>query len=446
MKRTDLKISRSLLSLLTVTAIFYTGSTSLSVSSEASENNNEAVKAYQLLSDEFLHSLNSVQAETFFNPPLDPPPFNKQWDTNNSEHYAHIKQFSRVAEDYRKRGHAVCESIASKYDQMLDKPFNKEESFKFDTELSRAMREAGAFVLPIRVYDGQIKVEYFNPEWKTSSSEFNGNSAFAKNLNDIPSNQRLSVQYEKAGKITVNPLMNENGGDYMDFRFVNEVAQKSGLVMGDYQLSFNFVRPYLFIFHEDPKDIQSETITFYIDLPYSVESNKFGEINKLKKVESKKNSNHSKPQCYVLSKTGLQIKQVENPVFQDGTKFLTNIGRLEPITDPLRVEYAEVKVPRPDGRTGLVKAPDYTIQENEISEPSLECWLGAMGLIEARKSCADTGYAKEFLALMNNTLCVSDKVQRIPQITYPMTIKPRNTGQDFYTTTAGGINNRCNDN
>jgi hypothetical protein len=250
------------------------------------------------------------------------------------------------------------------------------------------------------------------------------------------------VEFKEQGIIRVLGRAHDNGGDYRYFRKFDQFATEQGHIeLKSYDYDFDLVHMYLFVFEKDPSDLNQEIVFFYVNIPFSVSGGQ--KISMLYFQPSAANQ----VSCFTGSTSKVRLQAYANVKNRFDKDAASPLGEPEPLTIPLHSEYGVTHVPVSDKESGLVQNQDYEVYESAISEPSLFCWLNAMGFNggeDKSEECTNTGYAEEYMDMLNKNICVrTDDVSRASLLTYPYKAKP-SAGIPIYLRNVFTWDTRCN--
>jgi len=366
---------------------------------------------YEFITKDFEAALQSFKPETFFSADtvfscadvLFPEACEQQTELEKKR-----GEIARAVKSQRILTEQICAPLAQSYAAMLGTGLKGTKAYQFDNELTQAMRSAGAYALPLRIKQGYVTATYYYPDWDRDSHELGGSKAFAKRYYEAaPSHKTggINLSYKESGIFDVNsPFPYGSISGYLRIqKFHDYVMNEEKLKNIKFELTLDFMHGYLFILHEDPKDINRETIFLYVDIPYTVYSNKYGEVSKIIQTEKDPDIH-----CYARSVSDARERWIYDKSYIAGEKAVSRITDFEPLTVPIHPQ-------RFNGDSS------YEISGAEISEPSLQCWMKVFGDNSiADSECLGTGYEKEFIEILNTDICVGfDTVTRAPKRTFP---------------------------
>lgn len=307
---------------------------------------------------------------------------------------------------------SVCEPLKDAYIKIIGNGIRgTQDVYDFNNELIKVMRGAGAYPLPIRLMPGSsINAVYFKPGWEKMT--------LPQDYEEITKIQRL------AREKFLDPALKFDE-DGIKFNFEYETYQKQDvrtfldthifatndahLELRKFGYALNIIQPFLFVLKKNPADINQESIYLYLNFYFSIVGNEYSKIETLK-IPSAGKVNFN---CNVLSKTGLafRLSNLENQ------NVLPSVYPFEPLTIPLYVGYEG----GPKPFNGKKLRNPYEIKEEDVAEPSLKCWMLALGFFEGdTKHCLNTGYAIEFKNMLNSGICVkAESVEPFPSVSYP---------------------------
>ncbi len=403
-----------------------------------------SAEGYKFISEDFSKAINSVNAKAFFESPTPVLTDYEKNDSGLSEKVKNNTLVSRIASHYETIGENLCQPIAESYEKMMASGINGKDAYEFDKELVNVVREAGAYVLPLRIYEGEINAKYYNPNWDRNSNEQGGNRKFAESYFKLDPYERLpnSPEFKEQGEIEVTAGVSRNGGSYKKFQdFHLWVTEQNSFELKKLSYEFDFIHGYLFTFAQEPENLNQEIIHYYVDIPYTVIGKKLGDIERLEfKPDALK-----KVKCYTGSKSDVWLRASSNVKDRFLTDAASPMGEFEPLTIPLNPEYGMTQVPKSNTEKSLVKNDDYSVTENVIADPSLQCWMVAFGFASSENvTCTNTGYAEEFMSLLNKNICVRrDITEAASKLSYPYNVKP-SLGRPKYVTGVFTWDTRCN--
>ena len=316
---------------------------------------------------------------------------------------------------------------------MLNVPLKGSDSaYKFDAELLKVMRNAGAYVLPISSDRGRVDGTFIVKDAEKMKSEYFKSFDESEKLSNAP-------KYEPDNKV----LFVVGTGDYVRFNEFRDAIKRYDLQgLSKFDFDFKFVRSFLFVLG-DTASLNGERIYLYVELPYKINGTRFGEIDELQYVPGPNLGEQVK--CYAYSKTGLYYNGIiHKKKFIDRGMAIAPIFDLEPLSIPLHSQYSDDEVRRDDGQKGFRKNY-YKLEKSEISEQSLECWMLAVGFASGDiKKCQNSEYADEYLKMLNANICVwKDKTVEAPKIEYPLTVDAALHRADYMRLNLS-YSNRCN--
>ena len=396
---------------------------------------------YKFISAEFQDALHNVTIDYFLAPPKPEPKDLKLFYLEDKyEEYRNPKLAEAEAayEHYPKLGDKLCEPIAKAYEEMLKVPLKgTEAAYQFDSELLKVMRSSGAYALPISSGRGRVDGIFTVKEAEKLKQEYFKAFDEAEKLSN-------GLKYGPENKILFIVVSNEWGGDYAKYsEFQNAVGRYGFQGVSKFDFDFEFVRSFLFVLG-DTASLNGERIYFYVELPYKISGTRLGEIDQLQYVPGPDLGDHV--ECYTYSKTGLYYSGISSKKkFIDKGMADAPVLDLEPLSIPLHSEYARDEIRRNDGQKGFRKNY-YTLERSEVSEQSLECWMLAVGFSSGDiKKCQDSGYADEYLKMLNSNICVwKDRTVDAPKVEYPLTVDAALHRADYMRFNNLSYNNRCN--
>jgi len=145
------------------------------------ESNNRfdaEAKNYRFISRDFLYAIYGINLDAFFSKPLPELPKHKMSLTGEEKNKNLMFLYK---EHYEQLGNRLCDSINEAYKKMPSPVITRASSYEFDIELTKAMRNAGAYILPLRLNKGKIHASYHD-----------GSANFKNEYFNLPQHQRLS--------------------------------------------------------------------------------------------------------------------------------------------------------------------------------------------------------------------------------------------------------------
>lgn len=133
----------------------------------------------------------------------------------------------------------------------------------------------------------------------------------------------------------------------------------------------------------------------------------------------------NKVSCFTGSPASVWVNAAANRAGKFEMQAASPLREFEPVTIPLHPEYGEAKYPDENGK--LVKNTSYKVEASDIADPSLRCWLNAMGFLSdfTDKECNSSAYAEEYMLMLNKNICVRpNELTRAPLLSYPYDVKP----------------------
>lgn len=367
----------------------------------------DRAEGYQVLSKDFVAAIQNIKADYFFaaDPPQPKPaPYKTAQSLENEKYFLATKHFASLSEK-------LCSSVEENYARMLESGLTGKDARAFDEELTRAMREAGAYALPLRIEGGQVDAAYYNPNWdRNPGAKYGGNKEFNEDWRRL---WGTKLQH------SIAPTAYKEGG-ILEYSFnmwkgVRNIFHTFLITQKKFELRrFTFridvVHPYLFIFQKDPGDPEKESLFFYIDFPLAVSGDEFGKISHAGKTETE-----PQVRCNPTSVSrmrSLVLDSIESTDFKSSGKSIALITEVSPLIIPLPADYT---------RSSDAKY-EHDILPESVAEPSIECWMAAYGYLpgDHAAECTKTGYADEFMEMLNRDLCVGyDFVRPAPARAYP---------------------------
>lgn len=385
----------------------------------------------KLITEDFVSALEAVKPEAFFSSPLPehkeiPPQIGVS--TEELIRSNTILKTGLYAGHYQKIGDDLCKPINEAYIRMIGDGIDGKYAYAFDEELTRSMRRVGAYTLPILLLEKEetqenpapplVKATYYNPDWNRDATDLTrGHKIFAE-LYEATTPYTLDLFYQDKGRLGIE--IKQGKYDYLNFKqFYDLAVTQKSFETKKFNTDFDFSRTYLFTFVDGLGDQKKSSVFYYVDFPFSVVGSQYGVNDKL----FLKPENTAKIQCKAITNASMFLVGTHYPKkFYEKKKAISSMNYLEPLTVPLYSHYGRTDFFHRDNQQRIVERTNsYDVQEGDISEPSLKCWMIALGFDSGDQSqCRDTGYADEFKKMYNNNVCVwSDGVTKTPEITYP---------------------------
>ena len=348
----------------------------------------------QYVSSELTESIKFLNADTFFSSP-----------SGLSTDY-HV-----LARHYQNLADKVCQQIGEKYENDLKNLKDNEDVYAFSNEITNAFEAAGAYTLPIQIEGKQFQAEYYNPNWNKSANP----DVLGGNEDTYKAYEGKKYKGDKPGKVAFNPFglivvkSELDRNKYSGFSPLNEGISDFHLWMTrdhsfetkNFNLKYDLVQPYLFVFHQNQADLNNEQIFLYVDIPYSIHSDSFG-ASPMIELSSRKQS----LKCYAVSSSlAKSVGGFEE--FKTGQKSNSLLVSLAPLTVPLRAGYQKKN-----------ENSAYPIKKEIIASPSLQCFMALQGLDTVDVTeCSSQEYGEKFFKLLNEEVCVkSDKNVKAPPV------------------------------
>ncbi|QQG36771.1 MAG: hypothetical protein HYS17_03075 [Micavibrio aeruginosavorus] len=325
---------------------------------------------------------------------------------------------SVLSSHYRTIGEGLCEPITPTYHGLMQKKYKNSDAYGIDSEITKIMREAGAYTLPILVKKGWFKASYsVMPGGALNAEGFkaaykNDAGPIVRSFGDI------EIQDERT--VIISGRADENGGNYKYFQAFNTFARDHFFQIKDVSYEFDFVRPYLFVLDRDATNINQGAVYYYVLLPYSVSGNDQHTVVTYQYKED------NKLRCYAGSIANVWATGTRNLAGRFETHAASPLTEPEPLTIPHHPEYGATQYPDEKGR--LIKNTSYKVEASEMAEPSLRCWLNSMSFLSdiKDKECNSLAYADEYMHMLNRNVCVKpNEILPAPVLSYPYEAKPQ---------------------
>lgn len=357
----------------------------------------------ELIPDGFRKAIMQITPDYFFSDPIEPYERFKKANLP----FEGIDKAYKAREHYKELTDAVCKPMAMEMEAILAKKIEGQESiFGFTKELTKIMREAGAYSLPLRLERADIHATFFDLAWVPNMPDEVALSKFEQYNKEIGSGGL--VHSSGKGEFALKGAPWAMSTDMA--RVYHDMLDKLKYKLGKYEHSYDFTQTYLFVLQQDPKNINSDRVYVYVDIPYRVEGNEFGHVNVLTKSILVGYSPYrpEKVRCFVASKSGLGAASSslnEESKKKLGAKaperFLSILDILPPPTLPANPHNTDSNA-------------SYDIQASEVTQPYLRCWLGSFNIIEGKSDgCTSSGYAEEYANIIRSDMCGGEKVSKI---------------------------------
>jgi hypothetical protein len=361
------------------------------------------------LSDAFTAALKGINADVFFS--------SNVRDSGAFKNFGKMKDGGRLdpeksyqsnlfnaryqidAQHYQEIADKVCSPLLEAYAEDLDDAEGDVDPYAFTSQVTKKFENAGAYVLPIQIEKKSFQAEYYNPDWKKARNPnvLGGNEEIsnAYDLGKYKGDKPGRVTFQDSGLVVVKSERDRKNSDFFPLNsgisdFHLWITKNHGVEVKKFDLQYNLIQPYLFVFHQNPADINSEQIFLYVDVPYSVHSDGFRvnpTLNLSKQSEGVK--------CYAMS-SALAKWRGGFEEYRRGERSNSLLVALAPVTYPLS---ASIKK---KGRTSV-----FSVTKEVISAPSLECFLSLQGLgLNDGEECSSQGYGEQFFKLINEEVCV----------------------------------------
>lgn len=296
------------------------------------------------------------------------------------------------AQHYQEIADKSCEPLANVYAEALDDEEGDTDPYIFTDKITNAFESVGAYALPIQIVSRNFDAKYILEKNLDSLSDANKKIEISQFLDNHFDGLGFGSRYlSKDGAIEIKDEYDrkdfQGGPRKLNINTLSRaLTNKWQYKEEDFNLNYSLIQPYVFIFHQDPKDINKEHIFLYVDVPYDVDVTNFGE-----KVELKKPTGSLK--CYANSSAAAKVDGIPSRVFKSGeisVALLENFQPLMAIPDSNYLKYGDA------------------VQLNDISNPSLECLLLFEGSRDGNfEQCKGKKYRENFIRLMNERICVS---------------------------------------
>lgn len=356
----------------------------------------------QYVSADLVKAIQELKADAFFSPDvreseafknfgimkgggrLDPE---KSYQSNlfNAKYLIDAQHYQEIADKF-------CEPLADAYSEALDDVEGDVDPYIFTDKITNAFESVGAYALPIQIVSRNFDAKYIleknldplrDANKKIEISQFLDNHfdglGFGSRYLSKDGGIEIKDEYDRKDsqgwprKLSINTLS-------------HALTNKWQYKEKDFNLNYSLIQPYVFIFHQDPKDMNKEHIFLYVDVPYDIDVTNFR-----KKVELKKSTDGLK--CYANSSAAAKVNGSTFRVFKSGEKsisLLENFRPLMAIPDSNYLKYGD------------------TVQIKDISNPSLECLLIFEGAQDGNlENCKTEKYRQAYIKLMNERICVA---------------------------------------
>ncbi|MBU0801515.1 MAG: hypothetical protein KKA05_11020 [Alphaproteobacteria bacterium] len=384
--------------------------------------------SYKFITQDFLDTLKTINAEHFYSQPLPTITELKEGLGPNyvfPEGYLEHQALALPNGELMRRGEVLCNRIQQSYESLFEKKEVGLHAFMFDEELRQSMREAGAYALPLRVLDGKIFASYINPNWERDDPKQGGHAKFFENYHKTVSNNRVANLNPGGQEIAINVWPHHGARAAAAGIFHSFAVGVEDLRLEKFDLSITIKQDYLFVFRSDPESLNEESAYFFISFPFEAASESFGIVEKVQ-LASEWNVD-----CSVVTKSGMKIRANDTGIMGSKPKDSRNLKNvyhaippIEPLTFPLHAEYGSKEVLSENGKF-IPNKDGYLVDANSLAEPSLVCWMQSMSLLKGNHPvCAKTNYGEEYIAILNSDICVSaEGVKSVVPRSYPVQVK-----------------------
>lgn len=383
-----------------VCALFAFASTSHVVVAEEIQN--------KFISDDFVEGLHRITPAYFFNDPIEPYERFKKANLP----FEGIDRASKAQEHYLKLSDELCSPLASEMEDLLDDAIEGQDNiFGFNEELTKVMRDAGAYALPLRLEKAEIGARLWKKSWAPNTDPNVTRKEFSEYIKSKGYNWMLASDASGAVLVGGHSVRAIRPSTVLGY---NEILQNNEYDITNFRQGYDFTQTYLFVLLQAQEDVNSDAVYMFVEVPFKVSSRKFGSVENLTKSLVAE-AYPGELRCYVASKSGLSAtaksknKRLQEQKKWDGKeRFVSVLDVMPPPTLPANEHY-------------LDKNASYNIESSEVTQPYLRCWLSAFNLVEGvSEGCLNSGYADEYKNIVNADVCGGENTTKIDRkFTYP---------------------------